>query len=151
MEEVMFPAGLKHYDHLRFCGSDWYGNTNLMLTEGAMPLVIGSGSKPQVWMQRFDYESKKTLPVVEASIPLHPAVTVGEEDGELVFRVGDTPLLIMRQFDERSAEVRLVNLQPLGFDVVGDDKSLRIANMHIANSKMTDVRFIAIFGDPPAA
>jgi len=92
-----------------------------------LPVLVGKGEKPQVWLQALPNPDKSEfVTIVEASISKHQAVKVFEDSGALNIHVGGTNVLSVRVTGEDSAEISLLDLRPLGINLHGNNSELKV-------------------------
>jgi|ERR1019366_7806335 hypothetical protein len=119
------PQGYVAYETLRVCSNTLQGGGNLLALGEVLPLVVGSGPIPQVWLQApKNKEAKDFALLVEASVSRHPLVAVSSSADGLLVTVGGTLLLRVRQQSAAEAIVDVLDLRPIGLNVYGDSASL---------------------------
>lgn len=120
------PKSYTPYSTLTVCSNILLGGSNILAIGKVLPILVGKGEKPQVWLQaRSDPKNSKFVTIVEASISKHPAVKVFEDNNVLNISVAGTNILSVKASDENSAEILLLDLRPLGLNVYGNESQLQ--------------------------
>ena len=140
------PARYIAFDSLLFCSNKLNGGVNIISINDALPLLIGKGDKPLVWIQALENEKTSSFRlVVEASIPTDSRVRVYEEDGVLIVEAKRTTVLAVRVTGESSAEVERVDLRPFGINVHGAKAGLTVGTSTFARNTVNGgTAFIAL-------
>ena len=132
------PISFAAYSKLTICSNLLIDGGFLLSIDDVLPLVIGKGEKPQVWLQALiNNEKKEFLPLVEASISKHPAVSIIENQGMLTIMIQDTNILTIEKYDIESAEINFINLNTIGFNICGDANKLTIGNSTYSGNTMS--------------
>jgi hypothetical protein len=132
------PASFIPYKKLTICSNSLIDGGFLLSMGDILPLVIGKGEKPQIWLQALlNSEKKEFISIVEASISKHPAVSIIDASGMLTIKVQNIKILSISDYNENSAEVDLIDLRPIGFNIYGDSKKLVIGNSTFSSNSMS--------------
>lgn len=132
------PEFYSPYETLVVCSNNLSGGGYILAIGDVLPVLVGKGKKPQVWLQALSNpEKNEFLTIVEASMSKHPAVTVFEESGVLNIHVGGKNVLSVRVTDEDSAEISLLDLRPLGIDLHGNNSELKVGNSTFSRNSFT--------------
>lgn len=132
------PPTYLPYQQLTLCSNLLIGGGHLIQTGNALPLLIGKGPTPQVWLQApTDPSGKAFAPLVSASVATHPAVSVSSESGALRVYAGGTLVLRVRQINDQQAEVDELDLRPIGFNIFGNKSSLTAGGMHMSGNAVS--------------
>lgn len=123
------PKSYTPYETLVVCSNTLSGGGNLLAIGEVLPILIGKGEKPQVWLQALtNQEKNEFVTVVESSISKHQAVKVFEENGIINVHIGGTNVLSVKVTGENSAEAFLLDLRPLGINLYGTKMELKVGN-----------------------
>jgi len=132
------PTSFIPYKTLIICSNSLIGGGFLLSMGDIIPLLIGKGEKPQIWLQALvDSENKKFIPIVEASISKHPAVSIIETLGMLTINIQGTNILSVNKYDENSAEIDSIDLRSIGFNIHGTKTQLIIGNSTFSGNSMS--------------
>lgn len=140
------PADYIPYSRVSFCGNIILGESLLLAVGDVIPLLIGSGPKPLIWIQGLKSPIKKEfMPLVESSVSLHPIVRVEEVGGVVLVRVEEKLLLAVEQIGRDEIVIHDIDLRPISLNVYGDDNGLMFGGVSIKNSTFKDVGTILVF------
>jgi hypothetical protein len=119
------PKTYKPYQRLTVCSNQLIGGGHLVALGEVLPLLVGCGETPMVWLQApTDQTGKTYVPLVAASVALHPAVSVVSNKKGLTVSVGGTKVIHIAQIDSESAIIDLLDLSPIGLNISGNADSL---------------------------
>lgn len=142
------PSTYSPYQQLNVCSNRVIGGGHLLQAGKALPLLIGKGPIPQVWLQApTDPLGKAFAPLVAASVATHPAVLVSTEGGALVVYVGGKLVLRVRQVNDQQAEIDELDLRPIGFNIFGNKSSLNAGGMHMSGNTVAGGGTFLAFGE----
>lgn len=142
------PQTYQPYQQLTLCSNRLEGGGHLIKIGDFLPLLIGKGPTPQIWLQApSDASGKKFAVLINASVPTHPAMSVSTENGALVIYAAGKLVLRVRQQSEDQAEVEELDLRPLGFNIFGDRKSLNAGGVHMSSNSFVGVGTLLAFGN----
>ena len=129
------PKGYQSYSVLTLCSNRLLNGGAVIAVGDVPPLLIGKGSKPQIWLQALQSpQSKKFILLVDASISCHPMVRVEEVGRQIVVKANGVTILKVEQTEEDQAIVYALDLRPLGFNVFGDTSELFAGGMVFSDS-----------------
>lgn len=131
------PASFRPYETLVVCSNSLIGGGHIASIGDVLPLIIGTGEKPQIWLQALaDPEKKEFVSIVESSVSTHPAVDVREVFGAIVVSVQGTTVVRVRQVASDRAEVDSIDLRPIGLNLYGNSSSMIVGGTTISRSSM---------------
>ena len=143
IEVDKLPKGYSPYQTLTLCSNKLIGGTKVVAVGKVLPLLIGKGAKPQIWIQALEFpKSKKYILLVDASISRHPLVRVEELGTQIVVKVNGGVVLRVEQTGDDQAVVAELDLRSLGFNVYGGMLELNVGNMSFSNSTFNQVGVI---------
>lgn len=123
------PKSYSPYETLVVCSNTLSGGGHILAIGKVLPVLVGKGEKPQVWLQALSNPDKNEfITIVEASISKHQAVKVFEGNGAINIHAGGTNVLSVRVSSEDSAEIFLLDLRPLGINLHGNNSELKVGN-----------------------
>jgi len=134
------PKHFKPYQSLSFCSNDISGGGHIFAMGEVLPLLIGVGRSPRVWLQAVAAPgSKKFVTVVADSKATHPAVDVTVDGVKVVVSVRGITVLTVEAKNDQRAVVSEINFRPLGLNVFGSLSSLNLGGMQLSNNTFSGV------------
>lgn len=131
------PKSYIPYNTLLVCSNTLTGVEHFVTVGEIVPLVVGKGDKPKVWLQALiDQKSKKFILLVDASISKHPAVLVYEDDDTLKINLSGTLVLSVKATGENIAEIDNLDMRPLGINLYGTKNNLMVGDNMFSGSSM---------------
>jgi hypothetical protein len=140
------PDTYKPYQKLTVCSNVLIGGGHLVVLGDVLPLLVGSGEGPTIWLQiPNDKSGRSYVPLVTASVASHPAVVVSNKDG-LTVSIGGVPVIHVRQVDQDSAVIDLLDLRPVGLNIYGNASSLTAGDTTFSQNTFSGVSTLLAFG-----
>lgn len=141
------PTSYNPYETLVICSNSMLGGGHIVSVGDVLPLVIGKGEKPQIWVQAIsDPETKEFVSIIEASVSKHPAVEILEKDGSIEVTIQDNKILIVRAESDNKAVVSHLDLRPIGLNLVGNASSLSVGGSTFSGNSMSGGGVLIGFG-----
>ncbi|RBO82381.1 hypothetical protein [Marinomonas aquiplantarum] len=141
------PSSYQPYEKLTICSNSLIGGGHLVELAGALPLIIGYGEKPQVWLQAFSNPEKmEFVSVVENSVSKFPAVEVKEIEGSIIITIQGKQVLKVRNVSNREAVVENMDLRPIGLNLYGDANNMNMPNGSFSGNSMSGGGVLLGFG-----
>lgn len=144
------PNTYKPYQRLTVCSNMLIGGGYLVALGDVLPLLVGSGEGPTIWLQApIDKSGKNYVPLVTASVASHPAVgVVGNRDG-LTVSIGGVPVIHVDQVDQNSAVINHLDLRPVGLNIFGDASSLTAGGSTFSQNTFSGGGTLLALGSEP--
>jgi hypothetical protein len=132
------PSSYQPYEKLTICSNSLIGGGHLVELAGELPLIIGYGEKPQVWLQAISNPEKmEFVSVVENSVSKFPAVEVKEIDGSIIITIQGKQVLKVRNVSNSEAVVENMDLRPIGLILYGDANNMNMPNGSFSGNSMS--------------
>lgn len=132
------PSSYVPYASLIVCSNSLLGGGHIVSIGDVLPIIIGKGEKPMVWLQALTKpESKEFVTIVEGSISKYPAVKIYEENFVLKVSISGTMVLSVRSTADDSADVDELDLRPLGLNLHGDSSMLMVGASKFSGNSMS--------------
>ncbi len=132
------PKSYSQYDQLTVCSNKILGGGHIMSIGDVLPLIIGAGDKPQIWLQAAsDGQSKNYISIVENSVSKHPAIDIIELSGVITVKLQGKAILSVKSTSEKSAVVELMDFRLIGFNIYGDSSSLKVGGSTFTGNTMS--------------
>lgn len=134
------PKSYKPFNVLTLCSNKIIGGGNIVSMGEVIPIILGQGDKPMVWLQAVaDPKGKTFTTVVEASISMHPAIKVLQVEDALEVSIDNTTVLKIKSSEGSSASVEKLDLRPLGINMFGDNTKLQAGGMTLIGNTFQGV------------
>lgn len=134
------PANFKPYQSINFCSNNIIGGGHIFAMGKVLPLLIGVGAKPRIWLQAVSAPgSKEFTTVVNDSRSTHPAVTVTTQGNKVVVSVRGRTVLTAESTGEQSVTVNELDFRPIGLNVFGNSSSLSLGGMQLGHNTFSGV------------
>ncbi len=134
------PADYAPYQNVSFCSNSILGGGHIFVMGKVLPLLIGIGHLPRVWLQAVASPgSKELVTIVADSKAIHPAVNVSTVRNKVVVSVHGTAVLIAESSGDSQVVVTEVDFRPLGLNVFGNASSLNLGAMQLSNNTFSGV------------
>lgn len=132
------PQSFTPYEKLTICSNVLLGGGHLVEISNTLPLIIGTGEKPQVWIQAIsDPNSMQFVSVVENSVSKFPMIKIMEVDSYLVITMQKETILKIKKISSTEAVIDYLNLAPMGLNLSGDSNGLKIPNGQFSGNTMS--------------
>lgn len=132
------PKSYQPYQKLTVCSNSLVGGGHIVEVSKVLPLIIGKGEKPQIWLQAINNpETKEFILVVENSISKFPSVQVKEINGALVVSIQGKEALRVREISENEASIDVLDLRPIGLNLYGDAHSMNVGGGSFSGNSMS--------------
>jgi len=142
------PANYQPYNSLTICSNTLLGGGHIVAVGETLPIVIGRGTKPQIWLQAMSApNSKKFVSIIESSVSNHPAVEVIEEEGAIVVTIQGIKVLVVKADSDQAATVSQLDLRPIGLNLFGNQSSLTAGGSTLSNNTMSGGAVLIGFGE----
>ncbi len=142
------PKSYRSYTNLTVCSNTLIGGGHIVAVGDVLPLIIGKGDKPQIWLQALNNpETKEFISIVENSVSKNPAVKILEVNGSVNVTVQGTKVLSVKQVSEDSAVVDFMDLRPLGLNLSGNASSMSVGGSSFSGNSMQGGSVLISLGD----
>jgi len=142
------PEDYQPYTSLTICSNTLLGGGHIVAVGETLPIVIGKGVKPQIWLQAMSApNSKEFVSIIESSVSKHPAVEVLEEEGAIVVTIQGSKVLVVKAVSDQAATVLQLDLRPIGLNLFGDQSSLTAGGSTLSNNTMSGGAVLIGFGE----
>ena len=134
------PTNYRPYQSLSFCSNNISGGGHIFAMGKVLPLLIGVGPSPRVWLQAVAAPGgKEFVTIVADSKATHPAVDVADDGSKVVVSVRGKTVLTVEAKDDQRAVVSEVDFRPLGLNVFGSSVSLSLGGMQLSHNTFSGV------------
>lgn len=141
------PTNYVPYDKLVICSNTLTGGSNLVAVGDVLPLIIGKGEKPKIWLQALENsKNNKFVTIVEESISKHPAVSVYEDSGTLNVMISGEVIISVKTKNQDTALVEKIDFRPIGLNIEGNSSSLTVGGSMFSGNTMSGGGVLVGFG-----
>lgn len=143
------PDGYVALNKLNVCSNVLIGGGFAFSLGSILPLIIGKGSVPMVWMQAYDFKMKKSKILVDGNISKHPDVLVKKpDDGVIEISTGkDVRILRVKNTGIDSSVVSFIDLRPVGLNIIGNQNELKVGNSSFSKNTIEGANVFFGLGD----
>jgi hypothetical protein len=132
------PKNYNPFNKLTICSNTLNGGGNLVAVGDVLPILIGKGEKPKIWLQAIsDPKKNQFVTIVDDSISKHPAVKVYEASGSLNVMISEEVILSVKIIDQDSAVVEKLDFRPIGLSMYGNSSSLTVGGGTFTGTSMS--------------
>lgn len=132
------PEGYEPYERLTICSNVLEGGGHVMSIGESLPLIIGKGEEPRIWIQAVvESNTSELMPIVEISEPQHPKVAVLPEQDRLRFLVSDVTRLDVREVSKTHLAIDQLDFRPIGINIYGNRSALVVGGGTYAGNFMS--------------
>ncbi|MEL0616610.1 hypothetical protein V6243_07165 [Cobetia marina] len=131
------PKSYLPYEELVICSNVLLGGGHVVSIGDVLPVIIGSGEKPQVWLQVvLNNKKNEFVSIVENSVSKHPDIEVLEMNGVMTVSIKGKSIISVRAVSESKAIVDSMDLRPIGLNMYGDSSSMNVGGNTFAGNRM---------------
>ncbi len=135
---INMPQNYSPLNTLKICSNTLFDGSILVSLGDILPLLIGKGEKPKIWLQAVvDSKNKQFVTIVDESISMHPAVKVYEESGSLNIMISEEVVLSVKMLNQDSAVVEKLDFRPIGINMHGNSTSLIVGGGTVSGNTMS--------------
>lgn len=134
------PDGYAPYPEVKLCSNTIIGGGHIFAMGKVLPLLIGIGPAPRVWLQAVAAPgSKDFVTIVADSVSTHPAVDVSVTGRSVVVSVRGKSVLAAEAIEDQRVVVSEIDFRPLGLNVFGSSDALSLGGMKFSHNTMSRV------------
>lgn len=142
---IITPSEYLPYDKIVLCSNVLINVMYIFNDKGFLPLLIGKGSIPKVWIYAKD-QNRKSIMLIDKSISLYPTISVNINDDNKKLSVtinektNSMTILDINYSSNEAIVVEQVNLQPIGYNIVGNKDSLLVGTNTVSRNTLQNVQ-----------
>lgn len=142
------PTGYEPYGEVNFCSNKLSNVDFIIEIDGNLPILIGRGISPLVWISAPTDVSRNTWSyVVEANRKRHPDFKIDVDGRTVTVSAGSNIILKVVATGANTASVTQVNLEPVGLRVKGDTQGLTVGTSRLQGNMVSGGRvFLGLSG-----
>lgn len=125
------PNGFIPYKELNIGGNIIRGGGSLISLSGNLPIIIGSGDIPKIWIKQIlnNKGNISQVELVKASVSLHPAIQVMGEGRNVEIYASNQLILKTENNNRDKVDITYLDLRPIGLNIFGDKVSVNAGGM----------------------
>ncbi|MEQ3694238.1 MAG: hypothetical protein ABNH16_04880 [Thalassolituus sp.] len=122
-------------------GTNTLESVNILLSfNGFVPLLIGDGKKPRVWINiPTNKDGTEWYPLVKDNFSTNENVIVIESESSVKVNTPDGIVIECSKLSDGTINVERLNLKPFGLNVVSDQKQLTVMNQVLTGNGFKNV------------
>lgn len=135
------------YNEIEVCSNTIIGGGNLVVIGNVVPIYVGVGYIPKVWLKSVDdIKSKRFIEVVEASISKHPAIKINSYESDITIKINNIVILKTNGNTKNKLIISQLDMRPLGINIHGDESGLMAGGMAISKSTFNGIGSLVALG-----
>ena len=131
------PVDYSELQTLNLCSNKIIGGGFPFALDGGLPLIIGSGTTPSIWLQAINNSNSKDLILlVDNNVPTVKEISVTKPEMgviEVYFR-NEVKILRVKSTGSNAAVVSVLDLRPIGLNILGNQSELKIGGSSFSNN-----------------
>lgn len=143
------PADYSELRTLTVCSNKIIGGGFPFALGEGLPLIVGNGLNPTIWLQAIkDPDKKELILLVDRNVPTVKEISVTKpEDGVIeVYFKDKTKILRIKKTDESSAVISMLDLRPIGLNITGNQTGLNIGGSSFSNNTVQGAKVFLALG-----
>lgn len=125
------------YQRVTICSNTLEGGGFLFEVDGKLPLLIGKGTPPLIWLSAMTPDGSKV--VVDASTPASKDIVSTNVFGGSIVMLHGNVIISARETSANAVEIDQLDMRPLGFSIYGDQKALYVGGNTFSGNHFSGV------------
>lgn len=137
-----YPDNVIKLKELTICSNKLIGGGDLIRIGNYVPLVIGNGKSPKIWL---NVEIKnKLFTLIKNNISLNNQVIIIENNQErsTIIKIENKIILSCKLLADYMCVVDQMDLRPIGLNIFGDSENLEIGNSNLSKNTIDSASFL---------
>jgi len=127
---------------LTICSNKIIGGGDLIKIQDYVPLIIGAGKTPVIWLRTKIKEEIITLIIENKSLNSNIKVKENLESKSIIIQIAHTKVIYASMIDDKSCIVHEIDLRPIGLDIVGNSTELKIAGNTFSGNTFSGGKYL---------
>ncbi|POU19362.1 hypothetical protein C3420_13825 [Acinetobacter sp. ACNIH3] len=142
------PADYQAFQTLNLCSNKVLGGGFPFSLGSELPLLVGNGPGPVIWLQAVQNSStKELLLLVDRNVPTVKGVEVTKpEEGVIEIFIGTTKILRIKKTGSDSAIISKLDLRPIGLNITGNQENLSIGGSSFSGNTFQGAQVVIGLG-----
>lgn len=144
--KINYPQNIQKLDELTICSNTINGGGDLIQIQDYIPLIIGSGIVPVIWLNiKID---EKIIQLVSANRSYNRQLDIKENffNKSIKISVNNTIILFAKMENELTCIVDKIDFRPIGLNIFGDANKLDIAGNTLSRNNISGAKFLIAMG-----
>lgn len=122
------PKGYSELKILNLCSNKMIGGGFPFALNGGLPLIIGQGNTPTIWLQAVkDSNPNELILLVDENVATTKEISVTKpEEGVLEIYFNNIKILRVKSTSIDSAVISTLDLRPIGLNILGNQFELKV-------------------------
>jgi hypothetical protein len=145
-DKQILPKDYIPTDKIVFCGNKIANYKFLISDNGFYPILIGSGVIPRIWLYTKT-DKNEYITLIEDSVSNINQIKIDIHNSERKIEIKDTytrTIILMLKYDD-VPNVILLNLNPVGYNIQGDETKIMIGSSSLYGNSFSGVNTIIGF------
>jgi hypothetical protein len=141
--EQFIPKDYTPMDKIVFCGNKIANYKYLISDNGFYPILIGSGVIPRIWLYTKT-DKNEYITLIEDSVSNINQIKVDIHNSEKKIEIKDihtNTIILILKYDGVPAVI-LLNLNPVGYNIQGDEAKIMIGDSSLYGNTFNNVPII---------
>lgn len=146
MENILdikkYPKELKKLEKLTICSNELIGGGDLIKVDDFVPLVIGAGDVPKIWItMKYD---NNIIEIVKNNYSSNNQIKIKKDNfsREIVIFAESEKLISAKMINDTECVVEHLDFKPIGLNIYGTSKEINIANTKLSGNKFEGAMFM---------
>ncbi|EHO14689.1 hypothetical protein [Myroides odoratimimus] len=142
MESNKYPTNFEKLKLLNICSNKIYGGGNLIKIDDYIPLIIGNGFVPKIWLYLKTETGVINIVEENHSNNNNVKILIKENIKEVKIEIKGLTILIAKLYEDDKCLITFLDLKPIGINIFGNDNELSVADSIYSNNTFSDIDFL---------
>ncbi|WP_010253975.1 hypothetical protein [Myroides injenensis] len=142
LEIEKYPYNISKLEKLTVCSNILIGGGDLVKIENFVPLVIGNGQVPKIWLTIK--LANNIIQIVKENYSENKQIKIVTDNTQREIRIyaENQNLISAKIIRDNECVVNQLDLRPIGLNIFGNEKELNIANSKLSGNSFTGPKFL---------
>lgn len=119
----------------------------LISINGSIPLLIGKGSVPRVWLYiPANQEGTEWFPLIKDNFSSHKDVKVQVNSEKITIRIPEKIVLDCEIINKNELVINSLDLRPFGLDIVSNRDELKVTGNTLVGNTFSNISIVVDIG-----
>jgi hypothetical protein len=145
-----FPPEYAPFNAVEICGNRFLNGKALFTIDDSVPLLIGNGTTPRVWLYiPISPSGNDWRQLVRDNRSLHPKVSTTIEKGKVSIRAEGKLVLEGTKADENTLQILSIDLRPFGMNIYSEKGELVAISTRLSGNLFRNINVMVAIGRKP--